>query len=82
MSTNRSKNIPVDMKLCRKCKKILNNHNIKSSKDFRKWSLKNHPDKGGDEEIFKIVSTCYSEYFGNNNSCYMDYNYSKNTNNN
>ena len=26
--------------------------------NFRRWSLKNHPDKGGDAELFKFVSNC------------------------
>jgi len=67
---------PVDKKLCRECKKILKNNDITSLKDFRKWALKNHPDKGGDSEIFAIVSGCNDEYFGTNKRCDMDMNYS------
>lgn len=32
---------------------------IKSN--FRKWSLRHHPDKGGDPEVFKDVSNCKQE---------------------
>lgn len=29
---------------------------IKSRKDFRRWAVLNHPDKGGNPEIFRKVS--------------------------
>jgi len=76
MSDTRFSNRPVDRKLCSECKKILKNNDITSLKEFRKWALKNHPDKGGDEETFGIVSGCNDEYFGTNKRCDMDMNYS------
>jgi hypothetical protein len=39
-----------------KSKNILDIHNIKSKKDFRKWASTNHPDKGGDTKIFQEVN--------------------------
>ena len=74
--SNRSYNKIIDLKLCKECKKILKNNDIKSLKDFRKWALKNHPDKGGDSELFKTVSSCNDEYFGTNKRCDMNMNYS------
>lgn len=41
-----------------KCKELLKRENITSIKDYRAWALKNHPDKGGDPEVFKIISEC------------------------
>ena len=76
MSETRFSNRQVDRKLCKECKKILKNNDITNLKDFRKWALKNHPDKGGDSEIFGIVSGCNDEYFGTNKRCDMDVNYS------
>ena len=76
MSSYRFSNT-VDKKLCRDCKKILQNHNIQSLKDFRKWALKNHPDKGGDTDTFGLVSGCNDEYFGTNKRCDMDSSYSR-----
>lgn len=34
--------------------------NIYTKKDFRKWALRNHPDKGGDTSVFQSVSSCVS----------------------
>lgn len=31
---------------------------IVNKSDFRKWALKNHPDKGGDEILFKEINEC------------------------
>ena len=76
MSSYRFSNT-VDKKLCRDCKKILQNHNIQSLKDFRKWALKNHPDKGCDTDTFGLVSGCNDEYFGTNKRCDMDSSYSR-----
>ena len=43
---------------CKKCKKLLLDNDIMSNKDFLKWSLKNHPDKGGSYKKFQDMSTC------------------------
>lgn len=40
------------------CEALLRAHNITYRTDFRKWSVTNHPDKGGDPELFKKVSNC------------------------
>jgi hypothetical protein len=57
------------MSRCKECKDLLIEKNISSKKDFLKWSLENHPDKGGDNSIFTNVSSCTDEYFGLNPSC-------------
>jgi hypothetical protein len=58
---------------CMKCKKILEENNIKSHKQFLKWSIKNHPDKfrkeGGKvfenaEKKYKNIQLCDNHYFG------------------
>ena len=43
------------------CDRILCKQGIKTNKDFRKWSIKNHPDKGGDQALFQEVSNCRDE---------------------
>ena len=40
------------------CVKSMCEHKIYTKTDFRKWALKNHPDKGGDSELFKYMSNC------------------------
>ena len=57
---------------CEKCFDELESKNINSKKDFRKWSLKNHPDKGGDVEIFQIISSCNDDFYGSNVKCNKD----------
>lgn len=41
-----------------KCKTLLESKGITDRSSFRTWSLKAHPNKGGDEEEFKEVSSC------------------------
>ena len=65
MGNSESNNI--DGSDCSECAEILNNNNIKTLKDFRKWSLSNHPDKGGDADKFAKVSDCTDEYFKQKN---------------
>lgn len=43
------------------CPELLRRLGILSVRDFKKWALKNHPDKGGDETLFKEVSNCVDE---------------------
>ena len=38
---------------------ILVKHGIISKKTWKKWMLINHPDKGGDVELFKLVKNAY-----------------------
>lgn len=45
------------------CKKVLEENNVKSNRDFKRWSLRNHPDQGGDEEVFKNVSGCVTRMY-------------------
>ncbi len=46
----------------RTCESILAEHGISVTdpKSFRTWALANHPDKGGDEKLFKEVSGCWT----------------------
>lgn len=54
----------VNQEELEQCKGVLKNLNFNVDdlnelrKDFLKWSLVNHPDKGGDEMKFKKVSRC------------------------
>ena len=43
---------------CSSCQDLLDKEGIVSQNVFRKWSLKNHPDKGGNYDIFQNVSSC------------------------
>jgi len=43
------------------CIKILESYNITDISSFKEWSRQNHPDKGGDTEIFQKVSNCVDE---------------------
>ena len=45
------------------CKEKINNKS-----DFRKWALKNHPDKGGNAKLFKKINECVQT----NNFCPED----------
>lgn len=36
----------------------------KISSAFRKWALKNHPDKGGDTKLFQEVCGAYATFIG------------------
>lgn len=49
---------PVEM-----AKKSLEQYGIKSAKDFNKWAIKNHPDKGGDTTQFQRVSNLVDKAF-------------------
>jgi hypothetical protein len=42
---------------------LLEKLNIRSRSDFRKWSVKNHPDKGGDTATFQDVNNAVSKAF-------------------
>jgi hypothetical protein len=50
---------------CTKCLATLSKHGITGeteaelTKKWRMFALKNHPDKGGDAELFKTVNDCY-----------------------
>jgi len=57
---------------CNSCSKILKKHNVTSLSDFRKWSVKNHPDKGGDENLYKEVNNC-NDLFFKNKTCDWEY---------
>jgi hypothetical protein len=45
------------------CARMLQNANIHDLRDFRAWSLRNHPDKGGNTSVFQKVSNCVNEVF-------------------
>jgi hypothetical protein len=57
------------MPSCNNCKIILKKYNIKDNSSFKKWSLKNHPNKGGNKTVFKQVSSCVDDFFGLNTIC-------------
>jgi hypothetical protein len=40
------------------CKNVLEGLEIKSRRDFLKWSKTNHPDKGGDTATYQRVNEC------------------------
>ena len=58
----------IDFPYCKKCKESLHFHNIVDKKSYYKWALKNHPDKvtnvdkDNAEELFKTISSCYSDW--------------------
>ena len=56
MKKNNSKNI--DGTDCEDCSDLLISKDIKSKAQFLKWARTNHPDKGGDQQIFGTVSNC------------------------
>jgi hypothetical protein len=78
----------IDIK---KCYRILEKYNIWNddynvlSKNFKLFALKNHPDKGGINEVFQAISSCKDilddnfNYFKDivNRSCKYDYNEEK-----
>lgn len=41
-----------------KCQQDMCKENIKNRSDFRKWAIKNHPDKGGNQNVFKKINEC------------------------
>lgn len=43
------------------CAKLMCENGISNAKEFRRWSLQNHPDKGGDTAAFQAVSSCSSD---------------------
>ena len=55
-----------ELSRCKECKSIFEKYGFDPkdnvNKEFHKWSLKNHPDKGGDTETFGSVSGCMSVY--------------------
>lgn len=46
------------------CDAILSKASISSRKEFLRWALRNHPDKGGNTEIFQRVSACVDRQYG------------------
>lgn len=40
------------------CNKNLCDFDIKTKRDFLKWALKNHPDKGGNTALFQEINNC------------------------
>ena len=51
------------MALSTDCEKLLCKEGITDESAFRLWSKKNHPDKGGNQELFKRVADCKSNGF-------------------
>ena len=48
----------------KKASEFLDMFGINSRKDFLQWSIKNHPDKGGKEEVYKRVSKWVDIVYG------------------
>ena len=48
--------------------KLLNQYNTNRAKAFRKFSIKAHPNKGGNSNYFQKVSGLYSTYYKNANA--------------
>lgn len=50
---------------CNNCMSLLTSLGVagntleETRKNFKKWSIKNHPEHGGDEHTFKLVSGCF-----------------------
>ena len=76
MSSHKFNTVYENPKLCNDCKKVLKTHNITNKKEFITWARTNHPDKGGNGNIFGLVSGCNDEYFGTNKSCDINKDYS------
>lgn len=53
---------PESLKL-KHCRKRLNDEGIEDKGSFRKWALKNHPDRGGDTAKFQEISDCMDAVF-------------------
>ena len=52
------------------CRSLLKKYGIEGtdaeiSKGYKRFALKNHPDKGGDPEVFKEVQNCYDKLIKN-----------------
>lgn len=45
------------------CDKILSDAGITSRRDFVRWALRNHPDKGGNTEVFQRISNCVDKSY-------------------
>lgn len=45
------------------CANVLRGLGISSRKDFRKWATVNHPDKGGDTNVFQRVNECITRMY-------------------
>ncbi|CAG9465208.1 unnamed protein product [Pedinophyceae sp. YPF-701] len=43
---------------CLRCKRSLRARGIHSNNDFRRWAIRNHPDKGGSLQEFQSTSRC------------------------
>jgi hypothetical protein len=46
------------------CDAILREAGITSRREFTRWALRNHPDKGGDTATFQRVSACVDTQYG------------------
>lgn len=46
------------------CDKILADAGITTRRDFVRWAVRNHPDKGGNTEVFQRVSNCVDTQYG------------------
>jgi len=60
-SSSSSSGSPSDSSNNKICNDILCPKNIRDKRDYRRWALKNHPDKGGDTSTFQIVQDCVNK---------------------
>ena len=62
---------------CNECHGLLKDAKIvsdiddskKAIKEYRKWTLRGHPDKGGDAEMFKKITGCKELFYDVGNKC-------------
>lgn len=47
------------------CYRVLESLNppVRSLRDWRRWVVKNHPDKGGDTQVFQNASNCFDRLY-------------------
>ena len=56
-------NIPqILVKLLQKKYSLLEKYKIRTKSDMKKWMIKNHPDRGGDSELFVKVYNEFKAY--------------------
>lgn len=46
------------------CIRLLIKEGIYNHRDFKKWSLRNHPDKGGDLNRYQTINECNTRIYG------------------
>ena len=57
---------------CNQCANSLSEAHIYNKRDFKRWALRNHPDKGGSEGKYQDMSNCIDDWFGPNPKCFKE----------